>query len=243
MISVRRHTHTERNLALACERAAHGKTRRGFTLTELLTVVAIIALLASLLLPALLVTMQAAQRTACMSKVQQLVRAQQLYMSDWDDRFPNWYISDPPRPGPNGYFHYWTEYFQPYLHSASVLRDRTAVWKGAAWMQDLPQDYKLAEYVLATWGTGGKGTAQSPYWTWPGPNYTLEQVRRPAESIGILDGFTTPSRAAVDLQRHGGGVNAGFVDGHARWLSTGELERVATDGQGLYWFYYSSVDR
>jgi prepilin-type N-terminal cleavage/methylation domain-containing protein/prepilin-type processing-associated H-X9-DG protein len=216
---------------------------RGFTLAELLTVLAIIALLAALLLPVLPVARQSAYRITCLSRVRQLVLAQRLYLSDWDDRFPNWYISDPPRLGPNGYFHYWTEYFQPYLHSAAALRDRNVNWKSAPWMQDLPQDYKLADYVLATWGTGGKGSAQSPYWTWPGPSFILAEVRRPAESIGMLDGFTTPSRAAVDLQRHAGGLNVGFVDGHACWLPTGELQRIATDGQGVYWYYYSSVDR
>ena len=68
-----------------------GRTRRqpaAFTITELLVVIAIIALLLALLLPALNKARRAAQRTACLAKLQQIGSALFLYASDGRGTFP-----------------------------------------------------------------------------------------------------------------------------------------------------------
>jgi len=58
-----------------------------------------------------------------------------------------------------------------------------------------------------------------------------------------MDGWTTAGWTGVDLRRHHGGMNASFVDGHARWLTEGEFWRVDTDGRGSYWMHYAAADR
>ncbi len=58
----------------------------GFTLVELLTVVAIIALLATLMLPSLASMRTAARRTVCSSNLRQMGMAAQVYSRDWDGR-------------------------------------------------------------------------------------------------------------------------------------------------------------
>jgi len=58
------------------------RMRRGFTLVELLVVVATIAILASLLLPSLSRATQCARATRCLSQLRQLGLGTQLY---WDD--------------------------------------------------------------------------------------------------------------------------------------------------------------
>ena len=62
--------------------------RRAFTLIELLVVVAIIAVLAALLLPALAVAQRAGRKAACISNLRQLGIAIQSYAGDYDGRIP-----------------------------------------------------------------------------------------------------------------------------------------------------------
>lgn len=60
----------------------------GFTLVELLVVIAVIAILSGLLLPALANGKAAAQRAACISNLRQVGIAIQTYASDHDGRIP-----------------------------------------------------------------------------------------------------------------------------------------------------------
>ncbi len=65
------------------------KRRRGFTLIEVLVVIAIIAVLVALLLPALANGKAQAQRTACASHIRQLSLAWLLHAGDHDDWLVN----------------------------------------------------------------------------------------------------------------------------------------------------------
>jgi prepilin-type N-terminal cleavage/methylation domain-containing protein/prepilin-type processing-associated H-X9-DG protein len=223
------------------------KQRRGFTLVELLVVIAVIALLVALLLPVVAGTRDRARQITCLSHLQQLAVAHRLYVADWDDRLPYWYLPAPPRPAPFGPRCYWTEYLQPYLRSAASFHDPSARWP---W----PTAGKLADYVLLTWGPGGRGTREDPYYRWPGPPLTLLEVSRPAETIHLLDGWSTTGGSTSDgwddtgwtdrrPLRHGRGTNAAFVDGHARWLPGSTLSRSNTDDNGFYWLRYGTADR
>jgi prepilin-type N-terminal cleavage/methylation domain-containing protein len=62
--------------------------RLAFTLVELLIVIAIIAILAALLLPALVRSKQRAQAAYCMNNGRQIVLAMLLYADDHDDWIP-----------------------------------------------------------------------------------------------------------------------------------------------------------
>ena len=61
-----------------------------FTLIELLVVVAIIAILAAMLLPALAAAREKARRTSCKQNLQQIGDSLESYLSDYGEYFPGW---------------------------------------------------------------------------------------------------------------------------------------------------------
>ncbi|MED5399539.1 MAG: type II secretion system protein, partial [Planctomycetota bacterium] len=70
--------------------------RRGFTLIELLVVISIIAVLASLIMPAIMNARAAARRTQCANNLKQLAAATMNFTSGSNGRLPgayDWYPS------------------------------------------------------------------------------------------------------------------------------------------------------
>ncbi len=62
--------------------------RPAFSLVELLVVIAIIAILSAVLLPVFWTVRGKARQSACVSNLHQIGRAVQMYMQDFDGRFP-----------------------------------------------------------------------------------------------------------------------------------------------------------
>ena len=65
--------------------------RRAFTLVELLVVIAVVAVLAAILLPALSKAKEQGRATACLSNLRQIGVALQLYVHENDNRMPVMY--------------------------------------------------------------------------------------------------------------------------------------------------------
>ena len=63
---------------------------RGFTLLELLIVIAILTLLVSLLLPALSLARESAKGVICTANLRHIAQAWQLYLQDNEDTLPIW---------------------------------------------------------------------------------------------------------------------------------------------------------
>jgi len=87
--------------------------RRAFTLIELLVVVAIISILASILFPVFARARDNARRTTSLSNIKQLGMGFQLYMQDYDEKFPN-VATFPPA-------NRWPYKLMPYLTTTSLL--------------------------------------------------------------------------------------------------------------------------
>jgi len=84
--------------------------RKGFTLIELLVVVAIIAILAAMLMPALSKAREKARAAVCMNNLKQLYTALKMYANDYDQYLP------PYRPGGGvWYWNDWATRILPYI--------------------------------------------------------------------------------------------------------------------------------
>jgi prepilin-type N-terminal cleavage/methylation domain-containing protein/prepilin-type processing-associated H-X9-DG protein len=211
--------------------------RAGFTLVELLVVIAVIAILAGILGPQLAHARQKARRTACLFNLRQLGYAHALYVQDWDEQLPPWRFPDPnARPGADRSL-LWTDYLQSYLRSTDLLWDPTVRSTGPRSRDD------RSDYVLLTAGPGGQGTWHSPYWRGAGAPLSLGHVRRPAETILFTDGLTITPGASANPLRHGGGANVAFVDGHARWMRERDRRAKESDERGFTWQRYLAADR
>ena len=78
----------------------------GFTLIELLVVISIIALLISILLPALASVQAAAGKVKCLANTRSIAQGVSGYATDYGDSITPGYLKQPPpgRPGPSGSF-------------------------------------------------------------------------------------------------------------------------------------------
>lgn len=218
------------------DRSTHRSCRPGFTLVELLVVIAVITILAGLLFPAFGRARAQAHRTTCLVNLRQIGLAQRLYLDDCDEHFPHWWQADPARSDSPGTAVYWTQFLHPYWRSDEILRDPGAARR--------PEGSVLADYSLLTWRQPGhRGDPAEPRMQWPGPPLTLGSVQRPSETLAVVDGWTTTRSTAGDARRHGRGINGCCVDGHARWFSEAELWRLDRDEQGFYWLHYGAAER
>ena len=226
---------------------------RGFTLVELLVVLAIIAVLAALLYPVFAQARMKAQQTQCLSNQFQLGLAMQMYVQDYDDRlFPcvRWTAKDPnnvtvfsralgtdinPQPisgSAGGFALLWYNLMQPYAHSTQIFRcpadghptlspnssGRSLIARSYVAMRPvedlaLPQIDKPALSMVLTekWGIAANGEAIS--------DCRVEPFN------GDFNVAVATGKMALAGNRHDGGLNCTFFDGHAKWLSAAVINR------------------
>lgn len=180
--------------------------RRAFTLIELLVVVAIIAILAALLLPAISLVKDAAQSSTCRSNLRQIHMGAMLYSTDWDGLLP------PCRDCviPMGIPQILSEYDAGATgHPATDI----SVWRCPSRRQipiQYPTDYGANASVFVFWdpSQGRK-------------HFSLSQVRRPAQTVGFAD----------TAQNSGAGTSMGWIDNSdSSWLSNAsELDKYVDD--------------
>jgi prepilin-type N-terminal cleavage/methylation domain-containing protein len=216
------------------------ESRRAFTLIELLTVFAIVALLAALLLPAMSRGRETARRIVCMNNLRQWGLATQLYAADHGDFLPP---DGTPNPGESSTNTGW--YIQlprqidlPRYHDMP-WRTNPAVPPGTAlWI--CPANTRrsngrnLFHYCLNEHVNGTAGNARP---------VRLGDLPQPTELVWLFDSKNLPAVGYwgyVHTNLHHHGAQFAFIDGHAARFRSAEYwdfstGRARTNVSGLRW--------
>jgi len=163
--------------------------RPGFTLIELLVVVAIIAILAGMLLPALSKAKEKGKSASCINNLRQMSIASLLYADDQEGRYPFTFQVR----GNNVFRKAWFNFIQPYQQTTNLLLcpSKTRKFRElvALYPSDL-QDKAVSNYQMnfRLGGCDWPGVWDQSQWK---PEKDTD-VRNPAATVAMTDGGSRP---------------------------------------------------
>ena len=194
--------------------ARAARQARGFTLVELLIVIAITAMLAAIVLAVFPRARGMAQRGQCVAHLRQLTQAARMYAQDYDQRLVPARAGGAPAPS-RGYT--WCVLLQPHIRNREILVcPRDPEPRPTAGSTCLPHSYGI-NYQL-TYNTGwGAGSLAKKLTTTHGHSQTILffDMKSETEQMGASYLAHGLSRIAP---RHEGMAQFAFLDGHVKAL-------------------------
>ena len=237
---------------LLLEDAAMRRSVTGFSLIELLIVIAIISILSAILFPVFARARAKARQTVCLSNQKQIGMAVVMYLQDYDERL----------------FFYSSPYTPSESRTGAVIYEPMALHAARWWNELLPYTRNrqvlvcpdddaptLSEDERGTVDTRGRFTIPRSYIaTRAVEGLALGQVDFPAEAIVITEKWghfpndaskligdawieptvgdfnITPATGLMHLvaNRHSGGVICVLFDGHAKWFRPQTIDDSVT---------------
>ena len=213
------------------------KRNKNFTLVELLIVIAIIAILAGMLLPALSSARAKALSVQCTSNQKQLANAVLMYTVDHNDYFPHKYLKTYNMA--RGMMDVFCSYITkpritarlPYFYSDVDYKPVSPVFLCPA-----GDDKTFSDYIICYWISGS---------AWANPRYVkITQVKRPTRLFLTADGrgdsdydhynATIANPRSYRFRHSGGfGFNESFVDGH---VEESRRRRICASQDEEFWY-------
>ena len=193
--------------------------RIGFTLLEILVVIAIIAILAGILFPVFAGVRASGYKVACLSNVRQLLQAAGMYASDNDRRLvPARLYLGGPDLGKT-----WCVLLRPYLGDDRLLTCPVdAAPQTVSNSTDLPHSYGINYDLTYVTGFGGSNIS----WSMAAIPRTADLVLffDMKSSVGAMGSGYSAHRISRVEARHHNKATVGFLDGHAKPLAPREID-------------------
>lgn len=233
---------------------------RGFTLVEMLAVIAIVAILTALLFPALSAGLGAGRSAACKSNLRQMQLAYQMYLDDHKGRFFGyresgsgetlWYWGAEQGGGAEGSrkLDKSKAKLAPYFEHVGGIEICPALPYHASYFK---QKFEIASYG---YGINAYLLTNGPALSLPDRVLTIDHLSNPSDTITWADAIqvnTWQAPASADHPmleefyyldgqappkfhfRHNGRCNAAFADGSVRSLAPARLD-PRCDGRSGY---------
>ncbi len=226
-----------------------GTAQGAFTLIELLVVIAIIAILAAILFPVFAQAREKARQSACLSNVRQMAVAISLYLQDYE-AFPMYAVAGSENRWWNQlepYIRNRELYRCPTVPQLRYGRNMAYGYnyqylgnsRGNCWNVPVTEaQIDVPASTLAVADSQGSGTRLCDNDDPTDPDYrNLDCLGNhgyaidppflpPCRSGGGPNRYSTggiPGVRVPPADRHLGGTNVAFIDGHAKWMRADEL--------------------
>ena len=204
--------------------------RAGFTLIELLVVIAIIAILAAILFPVFAQAREKARTATCISNLRQIGVANQMYVQDYDERFPF-----AGREWPQASFVDVWNGLGPYIKNEQMFTcrsDGSPVWN-LKWAQGnnkaLIKEVKFPSsyyYLYAFYHNFNDKQNAGPPTSMP-----AAAVQYPAQKAI----FTCYAEGSKGLAHNSQAIALSLVDGHSKLVPLSRLNETKPYAENLDW--------
>ncbi|MFH1500053.1 MAG: prepilin-type N-terminal cleavage/methylation domain-containing protein [Verrucomicrobiota bacterium] len=220
--------------------------RRAFTLIELLTVIAIIGILAAILIPVVGKVRVAAAKSACTGNLRELASASLLFANDHKHQLPTRDSGQHWRDWAHPHVYHQNDYvlFRPYLGDAQGDRETVPALFCPGPLRDYrgPQNYfgteglfityayfnmrRVSPAVLTAYGTTGNDLRRTDTIPPDFPLWGCLTIQIGSNHVGHSNPLTAERFE---------GQNVAHADGSVRWHPESELVPFLNEGSNVYY--------